>query len=224
MSKENNEIRDLFLLAILPHVVFEGWSKAAIAAGTKDLENSSKFGSGAFELVFPGGLSELAAHFSNWTDRCMLVEMGKLDMGSLKVRERIFASVRCRLKVLIPHREAVRTCISFLTSPLYAGVSFKCTYNTVSEIWYGIGDQSTDFSFYSKRALLASVLGSTTLYWLADEGDGQGDFPETWAFLDRRIADVLNIFGARNKISERLSKLQLPINTCKRIISARVRN
>ena len=32
MSKECNEIRDLFLLAILPHVVFEGWSKAATAA------------------------------------------------------------------------------------------------------------------------------------------------------------------------------------------------
>ena len=224
MSKKCNEIRDLFLLAILPHVVFEGWSKAAIVAGTKDLKNSPKFASETFELVFPGGLSELAAHFSNWTDRCMLVEMGKLDMGSLKVRERISASVRCRLKVLIPHREAVRTCMNFLTSPLYAGISFKCTYNTVSEIWYGIGDQSTDFSFYSKRALLAPVLGSTILYWLADEGDGQGDFPETWAFLDRRIADVLNIFGARNKLSERLSKLQLPIHVCKRIISARVRN
>ena len=38
----------------------------------------------------------------------MVGEMGKLDMASMKVRERIAASVRCRLKVLAPHREAVR--------------------------------------------------------------------------------------------------------------------
>ena len=43
MSRDKNKIRDLFLLAILPHVVFEGWSEAAIAAGTKDLEKRSDF-------------------------------------------------------------------------------------------------------------------------------------------------------------------------------------
>ena len=224
MSRDKNKIRDLFLLAILPHVVFEGWSEAAIAAGTKDLEKRSDFESKIFELTFPGGLSELATHFSNWADRSMLIEMGKMDMASLKIRERISTSVWCRLKVLTPHREAVRSCIGFLSSPLYAGITLKCTYNTVSEIWYGIGDHSTDFSFYSKRAILAPVLGSTILYWLADEGDGQGDFPDTRAFLDRRIANVLNFFGARNKLRKSLSKYPKSFKICKRIVSATTRN
>ena len=220
MSKEKQELRDLFLLAILPHVVFEGWSEGATAAGTDDLKKLHKIENGTFEFIFPGGLSDLAAHFSDWADRCMVAEMNELDMASLKIRERIAASVRCRVRVLTPHREAVRRCLSFLALPVYAGMSFKCTYNTVSEIWYGIGDHSTDFSFYSKRALLAPVLGSTILYWLADEGDGQGDFPDTWAFLDRRIADVLNFFQARNKLNKRLSKLPKPFSMCERFISA----
>ena len=224
MREDCNDIRDRFLLAILPHVVFEGWSEAAIVAGTRDLKNYSEFDSETFERSFPGGLRELATHFANWTDRSMLVEMGKLDMSSLKMRERISASLRCRIKVLSPHREAVRCCMSFLTSPLYAGIALKCTYNTVSEIWYGVGDQSTDFNFYSKRAILAPVLGSTILYWLSDEGDGQGNFPDTWAFIDRRIADVLNIFGARHKLSKRFSNFPKPLSVCKRIISATVRN
>ena len=114
----------------------------------------------------------------------------------------------------------MRRCLTFLALPSHAGISLKCTYNTVSEIWYAIGDQSTDFSFYSKRALLAPVLGSTTLYWLADEGDGQGNFPDTWAFLDRRIADVLNLFQARIKLNKSLGKLPNPFSMCERFISA----
>ena len=149
----------------------------------------------------------------------MVAEMGKLDMASLKVRERIAASVRCRLKVLAPHREAVRGCLTFLASPFYAGMSLKCTFNTVSHIWYGIGDESTDFNFYSKRALLAPVLGSTILYWLADVGDGKDDFPDTWAFLDRRIADVLNFFQAHNKLKTRINNLPNPFSMCERFIS-----
>jgi len=219
MIQENQELRDLFLLAILPHVVFEGWSKGATAAGVSDVNDFKNLDKGTYELAFPGGLSELAAHFSDWADRRMVSEMGKLDMTSLKVRERIAASVRCRLKVLAPHREAVRGCLTFLASPLYAGMSLKCTFNTVSDIWYGIGDESTDFNFYSKRALLAPVLGSTILYWLADEGDGKGDFPDTWAFLDRRIADVLNFFQARSKLETRISKLPNPFFMCERFIS-----
>ena len=220
MSRDNQELRDLILLAILPHVVFEGWSKAAAAAGIDDLEIMPKIDKSTFELAYPGGMSDLAAHFSEWADRRMVAEMAKLDMASLKIRERLSAGVRCRVKVLTPHREAVRRCLTFLALPLHTGMSLKCTYDTVSEIWYATGDQSIDFSFYSKRALLAPVLGSTILYWLADEGDGQGDFPDTWAFLDRRIADVLNLFQASNKLNKRLSKLPKPFSMCERFISA----
>ena len=53
-----------------------------------------------------------------------------------------------------------------------------------------------DFNFYTKRALLAAVISTTTLYWLDDTtDDGEG----SWAFLDRRVADVMKIpaLGAR---------------------------
>ena len=220
MSEKKQELRDLFLLAILPHVVFEGWSVAAVTAGAEDLKKLPRFEKEAFELAFPGGLRDLAEHFSDWTDRCMLDEMNKLDMTSLKIRERIAASVHCRIMVLSPHREALRRYLSFFALPKHAGTSLKCAYNTVNAIWYGIGDQSIDFNFYTKRALLAPVLGSTILYWLADEGDGQGDFPETWAFLDRRIADVLNFFQAGQKFNDQLKRLPMPISLCKRFFSA----
>ena len=220
MSRENQELRDLILLATLPHVVFEGWSDAALQAGVADLGDVAQIGRDAVPRAFPGGLSDLAAHFSDWADRRMVAEMAKLDMDSLKIRQRIASGVQCRLQVLAPHREAVRRCLTYLTMPQHAGVSMKCTYNTVSEIWYAIGDESADFSFYTKRASLAAVLAATVLYWLADEGDGDGDFPETWAFLDRRIGEVLKMIQTRIRLTKKLSDMPSPLSFCKRFADA----
>ncbi|NQU59303.1 MAG: COQ9 family protein [Rhodospirillales bacterium] len=216
MSRENQELLDLILLSTLPHVVFEGWTNDAMAAGIKDLHDLPGMEpEGAFS-----DMSDLAAHFSDWADRRMVAEMAKIPMEPLKIRQRIATGVRCRLEILEPHREAVRRCLTFLALPHHAGLSLTCTYNTVSKIWYATGDKSADFSFYSKRALLAPVLGSTMLYWLADEGDGEGDFPQTWEFLDRRIADVLKLIQTRIKVTNYLSQMSSPLAFCKRFAAA----
>lgn len=220
MSSDNLEIRDLILLATLPHVVFEGWDKAALQAGVDDLGEMPELGPMPAERAFPGGMADLARHFSDWADRRMVAEMEKLDISALKIRERVAAGVRLRLQVLAPYREAVRLLLSFLSLPQHAPMALSCGYDTVSEIWYAAGDESTDFNFYTKRALLAPVLVSTTLYWLADDGDETGDFPETWAFLDRRIADVLKIPPLKSKLMTRLSHLPTPAGMVRRFATA----
>jgi ubiquinone biosynthesis protein COQ9 len=220
MSRDDQELRDLILLASLPHMVFEGWSVAAMEAGIGDLKDMAEIDADTAGRAFPGGMADMAEHFSDWADRRMLAEMVKLDMEALKVRERVAAGVRCRLEALGPYREAVRRCLTYMTLPQNAGLSMKCTCKTVSEIWYAVGDESADFSFYSKRALLVPVLGATTLYWLGDEGDEDGDFPETWSFLDRRVGDVVNIFQARVKLSKRLAEIPSPITILKRFAAA----
>ena len=46
-----------------------------------------------------------------------------------------------------------------------------------------------EFAFM-QRALLAAVTAATALYWLDDESEGSAD---TYAFMDRRIADVMKV-------------------------------
>ena len=57
-----------------------------------------------------------------------------------------------------------------------------------------------------KRATLGGVYSSTVLYWL---GDDSPDAMATWAFLDRRIDDVMQIekVKARVRKSPTLSRL-----------------
>ena len=77
--------------------------------------------------------------------------------------------------------------------------ALRALWRTVDAMWHAAGDTATDFNHYSKRGLLAGVYSSTLLYWLDDKSDG---YAETWAFLDRRIADVLRVPRALGRLRD----------------------
>jgi ubiquinone biosynthesis protein COQ9 len=106
-----------------------------------------------------------------------------------------------------PHREALRRAIGLLALPHNAPRAGELTWRTVDAIWWAAGDTATDWNFYSKRALLAGVYGATLLRFLEDRSDG---CIETWAFLDRRIADTMRVPKAMAKLKETASRLPNP--------------
>jgi ubiquinone biosynthesis protein COQ9 len=207
-----DKIREKLLLATLPHVPFDGWSNAAIRAGAEDAGLSPAEALNAF----PAGPAEALALFSDWADRQMLARLEKTDLDTLKVREKVAAGVRLRLEILEPHKEAVRRGLAFLSLPPNAGQGLKGLHRTVDAIWTMAGDRATDYNYYTKRLLLAGVLSSTTLFWLNDRSDGH---EATWAFLDRRIDEVLKIGGRLGKTMKRL--LDLPDRLMAKVMVAR---
>ena len=160
------------LEAALRHVPFDGWTWTAIDAGARDLALAP----GEAHRLFPGGPGELIRAFSAAADRRMLIAAG----------------VRARLDAVAAHREAVRSGLSFFALPPNAAAGLACLYRTVDALWYAAGDKATDYNFYTKRALLAGVYSSTLLFWLNDKS---ADYSATWAFLDRRIGEVLKVAG-----------------------------
>ena len=123
--------------------------------------------------------------------------LGEEALKGLGVRRRVAAAVRIRLQQNEPHREAIRAAVAHLALPHNGLLSVKCLYRTVDSIWFAIGDKSTDFNFYSKRALLAGAYSATLLYWLDDQSEGH---EQSWAFLDRRLEDVVRVGLLRGKI------------------------
>ena len=71
-------------------------------------------------------------------------------------------------------------------------------------MWSVAGDKAEDYNYYSKRSLLAAVWTSTFLFWLEDRSDG---FRDSWAFLDRRIGDVMQIGALRARVGDALRRL-----------------
>ena len=180
--------RRRLLDATLNHVPFDGWTMTALQRAATDLDLDAATAVNAF----PGGAAELIAFHSAEADRRMLDALQPLDLPGMRVRDRIAAAVRLRLEQNAAHREAIRRALAFLALPQNGPLGLKCLYRTVDAIWYAAGDTSTDYNFYTKRLLLSGVYSSTLLFWLNDESE---DFAETWAFLSRRIDEVLKIGG-----------------------------
>jgi len=88
-----------------------------------------------------------------------------------------------------------------------APLGLRLLYNTVDAIWYAAGDTSTDWNFYSKRALLAAVYAATQLYWFEDRSPGA---EETRGFLERRLADVMALPKAGAELRNLADRLPNP--------------
>jgi len=206
MVEKIADTRDRIIEPFLINAQFDGWSRKSLSAAAVETGYDESMGLRAF----PGGMTDVADHFADWSDRRMLKELESLDLKSMKVRERIHTGVKVRLQLNAPYREAIRRLLSFMALPGNVPLALRLAWRTVSVIWYAAGDRSADWNHYSKRGLLASVYTSTILYWLADEADEEGDYPETWAFLERRIEDVLRTFSLPGRLKKAFGGLPKP--------------
>ncbi len=189
----SEDIKRRILACAIRHAGFDGWGEATLARAAAETETDPA----TARRLFPGGRKDLVVFHLAEADREMAEALAAADLAGLGVRARIVFAVRGRLERAEPHREAVRRAFAYLALPANAGLSARSLYSTVDAIWHAIGDRSTDFNFYTKRGLLAGVYLSTVLYWL---GDGSERRQDTWAFLDRRIADVMRIEKAKGRL------------------------
>lgn len=189
-DKTLDELRPTLIQAMLPHVAFDGWGEVALKAAAADLHIDF----GHARLVFPGGVSDMLRAYLAKTDSDMVAAFSRLDPLAMKVRERVRRIIRLRLEQAAPHREVVRRTASLLLLPIYAGLATRSLWQTVDQMWQACGDVATDFNHYSKRAILAGVYSATLAIWLTDDSP---EFAQSWAFLDRRLQDVMRFEKAK---------------------------
>ncbi len=193
--------RDIITHA-LPHVPFDGWSqttlgKAAQDAGYKKTDSIR---------VFPNGAIQAVDTYFLLMDSRMLDALAHYHLDSMKIRQRATLCVRLWLEAQEGHKEALRRAIALQALPIYSSHALASLYHTVDEMWHAIGDNSTDFNFYTKRLLLGAVLSTTTMYWLNDSSAGH---QASWEFLNRRIEDVMRIEKAKHQARQWLSSVGL---------------
>lgn len=198
-----DELRPHLVEAMLPHVPFDGWSRTAAEAALADLGLKPALAG----IAFPGGPFQMVDAYTALADARMAAALDTPEFRALKVRQKITAAIRTRLEQAALHREAVRRATTLMALPLNAPRALKLGWRTADAIWRAAGDTATDFNHYSKRTLAAAVYSSTLFVWLNDDS---ADFAETWAFLDRRIGNVMEIEKAKARFlkpadGERLS-------------------
>ena len=179
---ERTPERDAALEAMLPNVPFDGWTVRALRTGLAQIGMPPDDAA----LLFPGGAPDMIEAYCDWADRCMEAASGALLRPEMRLPARVRAVIALRLAQNRPHRESVRRAVAVLALPRHARLAAACLARTVDAIWHAAGDQSADFSWYTKRAILTAIYAATLLYWLRDAGE---DDSATLAFLDRRLAD-----------------------------------
>lgn len=190
-----DELKPLLVEAILPNVPFDGWSDVALTHAAEQIGIPPA----RARLVFPSGAADMVSAYIDYADARMLRALEAQDIMSMKIRARITTAVRTRLEQAQHEREAVRRALAVLGLPQNATLGFKTLWKTADAMWHAAGDTATDFNHYSKRAILGTVYSATLLVWLNDDSDGQA---ETWAFLDRRIEDVMKIEKAKARLRD----------------------
>jgi len=198
--RDDVALKRAVLEAALPHLAQDGFTDKTLkeAAAKADVDRV------ALLRLFPREGLSLVEAFSNWADEQMEAALRKAKLSDMKIRERIKTAVNARISALRPHKEAARRAAAFLTLPQNAPTAMTLLYRTVDRMWRAAGDTSTDFNFYTKRAILAGVYSSTLLRWFTDDSE---DEKPTFEFLDRRIDDVMRFEKFKAEANEALSKL-----------------
>ncbi|MDB5413495.1 MAG: rpsU-divergently transcribed protein [Rubritepida sp.] len=172
-----------WLRAVVARAGREGWTEATLRGALTDCGEAAELVSSCF----PRGVIGAIEAWFTLADEEMDAAAAAEDITALRTPDRIRRVIELRLRALQPDREALRGALALLALPWNLPVALRSTARTVSTIWYAAGDNSADFSWYTRRATLLAVYGATLAFWMRPNAP---DMDETLTFLDRRLADL----------------------------------
>ncbi|MBL4750880.1 MAG: COQ9 family protein [Amylibacter sp.] len=181
--------------AALPHVDFDGWSAVTLASAIKDADVDA----GLAHQACPRGAIDLALAFHRIGDAEMEAALSVANLSDMRFRDRIAKAVQLRIEAVADKKEAVRRGAILFAMPHHAAEGAQALWATTDKIWNALGDTSEDINWYTKRATLSAVYSSTVLFWLGDDSENSTD---TWAFLDRRIENVMQFETIKAKLKD----------------------
>jgi ubiquinone biosynthesis protein COQ9 len=197
---DDASLKAAVLTAALKAAPFDGFTDKVLAQAGKEAGADKA----ALARLFPEGPLNLVETFSDSADDAMEAALSKQKLATMKIRDRIKAAVWARIDAVRDDKEAARRAGAFLTLPPHAATGVKLLYRTVDRMWRAVGDTSTDFNFYTKRAILSGVYSATLMRWFTDHS---ADEAETHAFLDARIENVMQFEKFKAQVKERTKDL-----------------
>ncbi|RPH18596.1 MAG: COQ9 family protein [Alphaproteobacteria bacterium TMED89] len=196
-SMENLTDRSLLIDALASHAAFDGWTQSALRRAAEETGTPLALAND----WFPDAVAMITAHSHLADERMLAVIDDDPGFAELGVTDKLHAILSRRLENAAPAREAVRRGLSVLALPqnLYTGT--RLTWATADAAWNAVGPADRDFNHITKRTLLAGVYGATLTYWLSSNSE---DMDSTKRFLDRRLREVVRIFGRLGGFRKRM--------------------
>lgn len=149
---------------------------------------------------FPYGVKSLLEEIDNYITK---EAIKRTDLSKGGISGRMEALIRNRLLIFLEFKNYR----AFLKQKKWFAVTFKNSafalsqiYKIADDLWYAMGDNSSDFSFYTKRMTLTALYSAVILKFM---NDYSYDFADTFNFLHNRINNIV----AFSKFKYRAQKL-----------------
>ncbi len=195
-----DEMRDRVLAEALEAATFDGWTPLMLEKSARAVGAEQRLA-----LLFPHGVADLLRYWSWGLDEKMVAAFAMAEPAPKRIRDKVRFLVKTRIEALTPHREAARRASATLALPRFSHLASRLTWSTADAIWRALGDSSTDFNYFTKRATLSAVYLSTLGFWFSDEEKETEEeaYADSWAFLDKRIENIMQFEKFKSKIREK---------------------
>lgn len=191
---------------IASSAVFDGWSEEAVGNAATAMGVDPRVA----RLAFKGGAMDMIGAWIASVDAAMARTLSPEALAAVPIRERIRRIVQFRLDVIAGKEEALKRAIAIMAMPQNAPQALRLGWHSADAMWRLAGDTSTDYNYYSKRAILASIYAATLTVFANDGSEGKA---ETRAFLGRRIEGVIRFEKTKARLlrpaDERFSMVRL---------------
>ena len=171
-------------------VVKDGWSKDLI----KKLL-SSKVTSADLTYHFPNGYIDLVELSLSELNNSLNKKINKINIINFPMSKRMKKILLLRLEILNKEKVFFKKTFNHLMLPQNSKILKKNLYKSVDNMWYLAGDNSTDFSFYTKRLTLAAIYTSALFIFFSK------DIEHASINIDKNLKRISNI----PKLKERFS-------------------
>jgi len=172
------------------YIIRNGWNEDLFKLITKNSNYEYK----DLTSLFPEGHLSLLEFFLNDLNDNMTHLSKKINLKKMRIHKRIRELILLRLRINRKDNDLIKRTYFALMLPQYSKIAYSSLYSTVDQMWFLVGDTSTDFNFYTKRAILASVYSLTIFYSI------NNDVEKSIKFLDYQLKKVSKIPLIKNKI------------------------
>ena len=194
---DSTQNKEKILQEFLIIAASDGWSLESLQQALKSCQIEEKF----LPLIFENDLLDLLKFYvETYNHKASQQIVNDQNFSSSKIREKIATLILKRLEVEIPNKLALQRLLNFLLNPKNlltvkygirpAFIGFKLCYQIADHMWYSIGDNATDFNFYTKRMILAKVFYRSFFKFLKDDS---ADLALTKNFITDEINKVMKI-------------------------------
>jgi len=192
----DNQKKQRFLNHFISIVQKNGWNIESFNKAQKKL----KYSSNLLKVLFPNKLNDLVFYFSDFINKKMITPYKKKRINKKSLRLQILTLLKIRFSILNEYKSVIKESMVFLCSPSKQLLSSKLIFKTADFMWISINDKSTDYNFYTKRAILGTIYSVVILFWLNDKSN---KLDKTYNLLEKLIMNMNFISSLKECLKEK---------------------